>query len=51
VAAIPWYDTEKTDQMLGFCEALLKTVPMYQLKFRADDSVAGFLESVILKSK
>lgn len=43
VVSIPWYDIEKTDQMMMFCKSLIDKIPMYQLTFKPDEAVVETL--------
>ncbi len=36
--SIPWYSQEWTDKGLAVCESLLKTIPVYELAFRPDQT-------------
>jgi serine kinase of HPr protein (carbohydrate metabolism regulator) len=51
VISIPWYDKEKVEKMMAFCEIFIKKIPMYELTFRADDSVADYMEMFINAKK
>lgn len=43
VVSIPWYDQEKVDQMMIFCESLMDKIPMYQLTFKPEEAVVETL--------
>lgn len=43
VMSIPWYDRDKVNEIMDFCESLLVSIPMYELTFRADETVAAFV--------
>ncbi len=43
VTSIPWYDAEVIPPLLSFCESLAGEVPVYELRFRRDESVVDLL--------
>ncbi len=43
VASIPWYDREKVDLMMTFCDEMMGTVPMYELSFVPDEAIVDML--------
>ncbi|MFZ2631261.1 MAG: hypothetical protein WA081_08655 [Desulfosalsimonadaceae bacterium] len=43
VVSIPWYDREKVDLMMAFCDEMMKSVPMYDLTFLPDESIIDVL--------
>ncbi|MDP6525613.1 MAG: hypothetical protein QGI24_10260 [Kiritimatiellia bacterium] len=43
VTSIPWYDAEVIPPLLSFCESLVGEVPVYELRFRRDESVVDLL--------
>lgn len=43
VTSIPWYDVEVIEPILSFCESLVGEVPVYELRFRRDESVVDML--------
>jgi len=47
VVSIPWYDRGKVALMMGFCDALMGCIPMYELTFKQDKSVVAVLEQFI----
>jgi hypothetical protein len=47
VASIPWYDREKVELMMTFCDDLLSAIPMYELTFVPDQAVVSYLETFI----
>ena len=47
VISIPWYDRDKVSLMMDFCESLLAAVPMYELTFRRDETVADFVKEFV----
>jgi hypothetical protein len=47
VASIPWYDREKVDLMMTFCDDLLAAIPVYELTFVPDQTAVFYLEKFI----
>lgn len=47
VASILWYDREKVELMMTFCDDLLSAIPMYELTFVPDQAVVSYLETFI----
>jgi len=43
VVSIPWYDRDKVEQMMTFCDSLMGNIPMYQLTFKPDEPVVDML--------
>ena len=47
VASIPWYDREKVELLMDFCDTLIGAIPMYELTFvpgkSAVDMLSGFV--------
>ncbi|MDO9263996.1 MAG: hypothetical protein Q7U02_08510 [Desulfosalsimonadaceae bacterium] len=43
VVSIPWYDREKVDLMMSFCDDVIGNVPMYELTFVPDESIVDVL--------
>jgi hypothetical protein len=48
VLSVPWYDEQKVDSMMGFCENLLRWIPAYEFSFLPDLSAVNFLKEVAL---
>ena len=44
VTSIPWYDETLMSRILTFCEDLVLNIPAYELAFRPDGDLVGFLE-------
>lgn len=49
VVSIPWYDREKVELMVTFCDDLMKKVPVYELSFVPDEAIADMLISFMNK--
>ena len=47
VVSIPWYDREKVELMMAFCEELIGKVPVYELTFAPDEAIADVLVKFI----
>lgn len=44
VTSIPWYDETLMSGVLAFCEDLALNIPAYELSFRPDGDLVGYLE-------
>lgn len=51
VTSIPWYDRDVMPGVLGFCEALLARVPLFELHFTPGMEAVRFLETFVRDSK
>ena len=49
VVSLPWYDRDKMEIMLAFCDAMMRCVPMYELTFKPDEAVVDMLVGFINK--
>ncbi len=47
IASILWFDRERASAALGFCEALLHQVPLYELSFTRGADVAEALNEIL----
>ena len=43
VASISWYDRDKVEQMMAFCDTMIANIPMYLLTFKPDEAVVDML--------
>ncbi len=46
--SIPWYDPERTQEALGFCDHLVANTAAYSLSFRPDPTVWSLIRREIL---
>ncbi len=47
VTSIPWYDSELMARVFDFCDDLCSGVPCYELSFRPDSGVVGFVSEFV----
>jgi len=43
VVSIPWYDREKVALLMDFCDAMMGSIPMYELTFVPDGTIVDML--------
>ncbi|MDA3894652.1 MAG: hypothetical protein PF482_00750 [Desulfobacteraceae bacterium] len=49
VVSIPWYDREKVELMMDFCDILIGSIPMYELAFVPDKAAVDMLVGFVSK--
>jgi len=47
VVSIPWYDREKVELMMDFCDIMMGSIPMYELTFVPDKAAVDMLVSFV----
>ena len=47
VVSIPWYDREKVELMMDFCDGLVAALPFYELTFVPDQRIVRILQEFI----